>query len=230
MTKLFMLAPGLKCSKYSDPLYMSVIQNPPPVICWYIKMLIKQKLMFRHKPRHLSLFVFHQSTQTTLGQMISWVLWLWASAGRNWMTPKTWKTSTSTASSSEQARYAHICSFCVRFLGFPIDESAKSQFVKFNSLPTWILLSSLFVSLSVTPFTLSVLFVSSSHPPSPPFSSLTVENSTCPVSAQKSQTKHWLLWPKCLASCQREQTQPLFHFDRCKTRNVLNGGLVIMES
>lgn len=49
--------------------------------------------------------VSHQSTQTTSAQMISWVLWLWASAGRNWTTPKSSRTSTSTASSSEPARY-----------------------------------------------------------------------------------------------------------------------------
>lgn len=50
-----------------------------------------------------------QSTQTTLEQTTSWVLWLWVSAGKNWTTPKTWKTSTSTGSSSELVRYEQMC-------------------------------------------------------------------------------------------------------------------------
>lgn len=46
----------------------------------------------------------------------------------------------------------------------------------------------------------------------------------------KSQTKHWLLWPKSLACSQKAHTQPCFHIDGSNTCYALNDGLVIMEN
>lgn len=63
------------------------------------------KSMSRHVVNTLSPCVTLQSTLTTLGRTRSWVRWLWVSAGRNWTTLKTWRTSTSTASSPEPVRY-----------------------------------------------------------------------------------------------------------------------------
>lgn len=158
--------------------------------------------------------------------MRSWVLWPWASVGRNWKTPKTWKTSTSTASSSELARYVpSVLCVCLSWrLQWWVSSMSVHAYV--NSWPTFIL-PSLYVPTCGSPHPLCPDF---NLPSSPPLSSLPVENSTYPVTAQQSQTKHRLLWPKRLACSQREHTQPLFHFDGSNTRNVLNDGLVIMEN
>lgn len=170
--------------------------------------------MFRHRTfsasQTLTLVVSDllQSSQTTSGQTISWALWPWASAERNWKTPKTWKTSTSTDSSSGRARYACVC-LCV----YMLITGVSSQSLLITQL------------LSVSPGlpvtrALIITFPLSPHPSAHPSSAL------CQWKIPPAQSKHIKAKPNTGCS----HSQLLLLFDGSDTHDVVNDGLMIVEN